>query len=85
MGIYSEKMEKWESAINEKLSKLEDKMEQQAQLEKKLTATVNDTLAEASEFKVNLRKELLDLQGTVFLLIVVLYSRHNSGIIVTFF
>ena len=25
MGIYSEKMEKWESAINEKLSKLEDK------------------------------------------------------------
>ena len=85
MGINSEKMEKWESAINEKLSKLEDKMEQQAQLEKKLTATVNDTLAEASEFKVNLRKELLDLQGTVFLLIIVLYSRHNSRIIVTFF
>ena len=60
-------------------------MEQQAQLEKKLTATVNDTLAEASEFKVNLRKELLDLQGTVFLLIIVLYSRHNSGIVMTFF
>ena len=50
---------------------MNNKMEQQTELEKKLTATVNDTLAEASEFKVNLRKELLDLQGTVFLLIII--------------
>ena len=89
MGIYSEKIEKWESAIDEKLSKLEDKMEQQAelertlttfvnnkieqqaQLEKNLIATVNDTLA---EFKLNLPKELLHFQGTVFLVLIQIYS-----------
>ena len=63
VGIYEENMEKWEKVLNEKMSKLNEKLGQQEQLEGQLASSVESQLSNVRE---TLRKELLDVQGTIF-------------------